>query len=185
MVTLVSFLLTIFTEFRQLTTNLQALCSLTARIKKGKTAIKKPQSKWQLRSPVGVYSGPPQSPEQKAQQVLQASCSPVVQDCRQQPWTGSTDSGDSLQPEWHSQPTWNHPSLSLLKLCIAQRRGVNLVSSGTRTITPLFLHRTGLCAVSATYPFQKTHCTQENGQGKIRNAERTNSHVVWSIVISM
>lgn len=40
MVTLVSFLLTIFTEFRQLKTNLQALCCLTARIRKGKTAIK-------------------------------------------------------------------------------------------------------------------------------------------------
>ena len=40
MVTLVSFLLTIFTEFRQLKTNLQALCCLTVRIKKGKTAIK-------------------------------------------------------------------------------------------------------------------------------------------------
>lgn len=115
MVTLVSFLLTIFTEFRKLTTNLQALCSLTARIKKGKTAIKKPQSKWQLRSPVGVYSGPPQSPEQKAQQVLQVSCSLVVPACWQQPWTCSTDSRDSLQPELHSQPTWNHPCRSFLK----------------------------------------------------------------------
>lgn len=39
-VTLVSFLLTIFTKFRQLKTNLQALCCLTERIKKGKPTIK-------------------------------------------------------------------------------------------------------------------------------------------------
>lgn len=39
-VTLVSFLLTIFAEFRQLETNLQALGCLTVKIKKGKTAIK-------------------------------------------------------------------------------------------------------------------------------------------------
>lgn len=40
MVTLVSFLLTIFTKFRPLKTNLQALCCLTERIKKGKPTIK-------------------------------------------------------------------------------------------------------------------------------------------------
>lgn len=40
MVTLVSFLLTIFTKFRPLKTNRQALCCLTERIKKGKPAIK-------------------------------------------------------------------------------------------------------------------------------------------------
>lgn len=40
MVTLVRFLLTILTEFRQLKTNLQALCCLTARTKKGRTAIR-------------------------------------------------------------------------------------------------------------------------------------------------
>lgn len=40
MVTLVSSSLTVFTEFRQLKTNLQALCCLTARIKKGRTTIK-------------------------------------------------------------------------------------------------------------------------------------------------
>lgn len=66
MVTLVSFLLTIFTEFRQLTTNLQALCSLTARIKKAK-----PQSKnhnqsgsWgpQLGSPRGGLLWAPAEP---------------------------------------------------------------------------------------------------------------------------
>lgn len=147
MVTLVSFLLTTFTKFRPLKTNLQALCCLTERIKKGKPTIKvtaevfsrgllqrAPAEPW-TEAPAGA-TGVPQSGSAGWQRTARDE--------------STAPAAGSAQLERHS-PRQKAPGTRLLKGCRGAE-GAKFPSSGTRAVPPppRLLQR-GSWAASATH----------------------------------
>lgn len=165
-VTLVSFLLTIFTKLRPLKTNLQAFCCLTERIKKGKPTIKVTAEVFSR----GLLQRAPAEPEQKPQQVLQASRSRAAR--AGSGWHEHTaPAAESPQLERHStsQKPAQHKAPEGL-----QRRGEKFLSSSTRAVTSSRscngAPAPGSWAASATHhlSLEKNHCTQENVHRKIR-----------------
>lgn len=162
MVTLVSFLLTIFTEFRQLKTNLQALCCLTARIK-GRTTIKV-------------------APEVLSRGLLQAPVEPRTpagatggsnRDKRAAPTVERVHSQSGTASVWGTTP---HKCL----------KGAHCTEVGPKLPKQQSTHHHA--TVPAMYRVHMQRLlpvpTQKNAPGKVRNEERINSHVIWSIVIS-
>lgn len=149
MVTLVSFLLTIFTKFRQLKTNLQALCCLAERIKKGKPTIK----------------------------VTAEVCSRGLRRAPAEPWTeaaagatGLAAAGREPTAERHS-PRQKPPSTRLLRGCRGQQQNSRAVVHTPAHLPPL-LHRTGLMGSLCFWEksLRTGKCSQEN---KKRQKERT------------
>lgn len=154
MVTLVSFLLTIYTKFRQLKTNLQALCCLTERIKKGKPTIKvtaevfsrgllqAPAEPW-TEAPAGAI-GVPQSGSAGWQRLG---------------WT------ESLQTEQHST-SHKPPSTRLLKGCTGEEKNSRAAAHTPSHLPPLL--QQGSRAASATHCLSSRKslvpgkCSQEN-----------------------
>lgn len=160
MVTLVSFLLTIFTKFRQLKTNLQALCCLIERIKKGKSTIKvtaevfsrgllwAPAEPW-TEAPAGA-TGVPQAGSAGWQRLR---------------WTHSTSDREPAAGAAQHQPeTTQHQVPKGL-----QRQGAKFPSGGTHTVTPPTAPATGLmgrfCDPLPFFWEKSLHpgkCSQEN-----------------------
>lgn len=165
MVTLVSFLLTIFTKFRQLKTNLQALCCLTERIKKGKPTIKVTAevfSRGLLRAPAEPWTEAPAG----ATGVPQAGSA----GWQRLPWTTAPGT-ESPQPERHSARQ-NRPSTRLLKGCRGEQQNSPVAARTPSHLPPL--PQRGSRAASATCcpSFEKNPCTQENVHRKIRKGRK-------------
>lgn len=165
MVTLVGFLLTIFTKFRQLKTNLQALCCLTERIKKGKPTIKvtaevfsrglprAPAEPW-TEAPAGATGVPrPAARAGWAHSVRHRARSPGgTQQPETSPAQGSCGAAEGQ--EQHSREAARTPS-HLHRSC----NGAPARRSWAASATPRL-------------SFEKNHCTQENVHRKIRKGRK-------------
>lgn len=168
MVTSVSFLLTIFTKFRQLKTNLQALCCLTERIKKGKPTIKVTAevfSRGLRRAPAEPWTEAP------------AGATGV-------PQPGSAG-WQRLRAHSHSSTARNHPTTRLLKGCRGEEQNSQAEAHTPSHLPCSATHGArGQPLRSTPFLLRKHTAPRKMFTEKKEKAERKNWHVVRSMVIS-